>query len=338
MTQHEKSDLHCKTACHRLGRLDTQRVFAGSRLLNIYDAAAEVPFPAIVLYPTETPAVLTSFGPYRMEVSPEAAVADGRFPLAIISHGSGSSHLLFRELGCHLAQHGYIVAAVQHPGNNRDDNRLENTVVNLVNRPKHLRAAVDALYAHPELGPHIQRDVVTAIGHSLGGYTALAAAGGVPTLDGHPAPTVCEPRLRALVLLAPATPWFSAADSLRSVTIPILMLIGEKDGITPRWHADLVIRGVADPSQVTCRIIPNAGHFSFLSPFPESMRQPNFRPATDPAGFDRIQFHRELAPEIRAFLDERLRSPRSNDESVDDRLRGSVATRAASAGAPSPLA
>jgi len=49
--------------------------------------------------------------------APLAAKA-ARFPLVVISHGTGGSGLSMAWLGEALAAHGYIVAAVHHPGNN----------------------------------------------------------------------------------------------------------------------------------------------------------------------------------------------------------------------------
>ena len=37
------------------------------------------------------------------------------------------------------------------------------------------------------------------------------------------------------------------------------------------------------------------------------MKAPSFLPATDPEGFDREQFHRELPREVRQFLDSQLK-------------------------------
>ncbi len=63
-----------------------------------------------------------------------------------------------------------------------------------------------------------------------------------------------------------------------------------------------VLEGIGDLSNVIHRTIANAGHFSFLSPFPPALTRPDFIPSTDPPGFDREKFHEELPEEIRSFL------------------------------------
>jgi len=283
-------------------------MFAGSRQMQIRDEAKGISFPALVLYPTEVPSAPTAFGPYTLDVSPDAPAAEGRFPIVVISHGNGGSHLVYRALSTHLAKNGYVVALLEHAGNNRNNNELEGTHENLVNRPRHVRLTIDAVSSDPQLRACVQPDNVAIIGHSIGGYTALAVAGGTPWSETRQrVEVVADPRVRALVLLAPATAWYLPEDSLSQVTVPILMLIAEHDPFTPRWHADVVLDRVPDRAQVTCRVIENAGHFSFLSLFPPQMRNASFLPSTDPEGFDREKFHERLPAELLDYLDEKLK-------------------------------
>jgi hypothetical protein len=64
-----------------------------------------------------------------------------------------------------------------------------------------------------------------------------------------------------------------------------------------------VLEGVPNPTQVTHHVVANGGHFSFLSPFPPTMQQPGFLPATDPPGFNRTAFHEQLPVMIAQFLE-----------------------------------
>lgn len=286
-------------------------MYTGCRQLQIRDIrddTQEISFPALVMYPTEVPSIPTSFGPYSINLSMDAPVASGRFPLVIVSHGIGGSHLLYRTICTHLAQHGYIVAMLEHYGNNRNNNSLENTYENLVNRPRHVRMTIDEVSTHSVFKASVKADNVAVIGHSIGAYTALAVAGGEPwSKDRRKVEVVADTRVKALVLLAPATPWYLMHGSLSAVNIPILMLTGEHDQYTPPWHADLVSDGVADRALVTRREIKNAGHFSFLSPFPAHINSPTFHPSTDPEGFDRGAFHQTLPGEVLAYLDRHLK-------------------------------
>ena len=280
-------------------------IFVGSEQMKIVDKTLNISFPVLIQYPTHEPSTTIAFGPFTMNVSPDAKIIKGQFPLVIISHGNGGSHLVYRTISTHLAKNGYIVAMLEHYGNNRNNNQLENTNENLINRPRHVSLTIDELLSINRFGKSISVNNIAVIGHSMGGYTALVLAGGLPrTREGEKIEVSSDPRVKAIVLLAPGTGWFM--NSLQNVTIPILMLIAEHDQITPRWNAEIVLNNVPDKAQVTFREVENAGHFSFLSPFPAAMKNSNFLPSTDPEGFDREQFHKQIPAEILEFLNDKL--------------------------------
>ena len=279
--------------------------YVGSKAIQIRDESKDIYFNVLVQYPTNEPTSPTTFGPYTMDVCMNAQCLEGRFPLVIISHGSGGSHLLYRTISTHLAKNSFIVAMVEHYGNNRNDNKLENTDENLILRPKHISLTIDKLLSDSFFSKHIKEKKIAVVGHSMGGYTALALAGGIPrTREGKKIETTADSRIKAIVLLAPGTGWF--INGLDNVSIPILMFTAEHDPFTPAWNAEVVIKNITDKSLVTFKQIENAGHFSFLSPFPESMRNPKFLPSTDPEGFEREKFHVQLPIEILAYLNEKL--------------------------------
>ena len=266
--------------------------------------------PVLVLYPAEEPEVPTPLGPFEISAAPDSPVAAGLFPLVVISHGTGSWHLLHRNLARHLARNGFIVAVPEHPRNNRNNNDLAGTAENMTNRPRHIRSVIDWAMSDRATGPHIKSDTVAIIGHSMGGYTALACAGGRPIAFPHETPDMQvhqidvtpDPRIKALVLLAPATPWFKTHGALADVTAPILMLTAELDEHTHQFHAGVVERGLPEETLLEHRVVPGAGHFSFLSPYPQAMIKPDFPPSQDPAGFNRPRFHDEMNGEVLAFL------------------------------------
>lgn len=280
-------------------------IFVGSKQILISDGINDISFPVLIQYPTYEPSATISFGPYTMDVSTDAIIVDGQFSLVIISHGSGGSHLLYRTISTYLAKNGYIVAMLEHYGNNRNNNQLENTKQNLINRPRHVSLTIDELLTENRFGKSISINNIAVIGHSMGGYTALALAGGLPrTREGLKVEVSSDARVKAIILLAPAAGWF--INSLQNVTIPILMFCAEHDPITPGWNAEIVLNYIPDKSQVTFHKVENAGHFSFLSPFPSAMRNAGFLPSTDPDGFDRIQFHKQLPTQILMFLNNKL--------------------------------
>ncbi|MEJ7598435.1 MAG: alpha/beta fold hydrolase [Kofleriaceae bacterium] len=279
--------------------------FAGSRFVQIPDGR-DGQAACWWMYPTDEPSRAVSIGPYPMTLSADAPVADGRFPVVVISHGSGGSHLLYRTIASRLAQHGFVVVMPEHPGNNRNDNSLASSDENLVHRPQQIVRALDAVHADPELGPRLS-DHTGMVGHSIGAYTALAVAGGRPSSrTGTLIEVVSDPRVTALVLLAPVAFWYVPEGALRDVDAQILIFGGEADTGAPAWHAHLIMAQVPDPSKVDYRLVPRAGHYSFLSPFPAAMKNPAFLPSVDLDGFDRAAFHDNLGIQVHEFFDRTL--------------------------------
>jgi predicted dienelactone hydrolase len=286
-------------------------VNAGWREVTVTDRAGAGEFPVIICYPTQEPEFQRSLGPYAVSAAWDAAPSPAEHPLVMLSHGSGSSPLVNRDLALALARAGFVVGMPWHPGDNRDDRRLQDAPQNLQQRPRHLQLAIDAVLSESILFPGERPRGIALIGHSLGAYTALALAGGQPrTLpevwpDGptEPITVAHDPRVSALVLLAPAVIWFHAQGALDAVHVPVLMLAGEQDTATPpQYHADMVARHLPHPARLDYRTVAGAAHFSFLSVFPPRMQRPDFAPAQDPPGFDRAAFQEDLAEEIIKFL------------------------------------
>lgn len=277
--------------------------FAGSQRIRIKDESDHIDFETWLLYPSTDESQNLKIGPYNIYASPDGKIAKGRFPLVIISHGGGGSHLLYRVVAQHLAQNGYIVAMPEHHGNNRNDNSLEGRNKNLILRTKHIRLVIDTLLSGPEWTDSIDSQHIFMIGHSMGGCTALAIAGAVPwSLEREQIEVTSDERVKALVLFAPAVAWFQHPDSFDRVNLPILVFLAEHDTVTPYRQADLIKQNVKNPALVSVRVIKNAGHLSFLAPFAETMRNTNFPPSQDPDGFDREAFHEALKVDVLDFL------------------------------------
>lgn len=269
---------------------------------------------AWALYPGRGEARHVAFGPYAVEVAEGAEPVGTRLPVVVVSHGKTGSPWTYRGLALAIARSGFVVALVEHAGDNRADPSRTGTLANLEARPRMVRSALDALASDDVLRDHADPARAAVVGHSIGAYTALAVAGGRPWCGPDEAPdgapravdVTRDPRVRTLVLLAPAAFWYAPSGSLSSVDVPILLRTGEKDAIAPGSHGHLVVAGVARPELVDHVVVPNAGHFSFQSPFPEAMRRPDFPPANDPEGFDRSAYEPVLAREVVAFLQKNL--------------------------------
>ena len=316
------------------------------RRIDVRDATTGELFPTALWYPTREasapvfltgflsgcrlPAMLCRLVAFEMRVANNARPVDGKFGFIVISHGAGGLSLNHRDLAMALASHGYIVAAPMHPRGK--DNDVSGVGV-WVGRPKQVSRVIDALLEDAELGSHIQRDRIGVVGHSNGGYTALAVAGAKPSpaasvahCQQHPddsrfcstggaatreatrkvgdVPDVRDPRVRAIVLMAPNAAPFTD-DALARVTVPVRVYGAERDDLTlVRYHAARLAKVL--PPQTEYILVPRAGHFSFVARFPGVLKLVAGEAARDPEGFDREAMHAVMNSEIIGFFDRKL--------------------------------
>ena len=255
----------------------------GCQHVRVWDDQANIGFPVFVMYPAEEAHGAYDLTPFTVTAGLNAPEAAGQFPVVIISHGSGGNRLGYLTLAQALAEAGYVVLMPEHFGNNKDDNFLEGKTRNLELRPRHISLCIDDIAGNEILSGAVLADQVAVIGHSMGGYTALAVAGGqVWNAAKRKVAVVPDDRVRGLVLVAPATAWFTSDGSLANVTVPMLIYQAEHDMFTPPEHVVRVLEQVPDRTKITDHHIENAGPFSFLSPFPEALTSPDVPPSRDP--------------------------------------------------------
>lgn len=282
----------------------------GCRSHVVHDVEQGVDLPVWVLYPTTAYTSPVNFGPYTIDVATDAPVEGLALPVVLLSHGNNGSPWTSRLTALHLARAGHVVVMVEHIGNSRSDASLAGTVEMLAHRPRHLREVLQFVRDHGAYEAHADFTRIGIVGHSIGAYTALAAAGGrpvttpydVPSGSGEAVSVQALDGVRALVLLAPAAGWFAPPGSLADVTAPTLVLSGEADRITPAMHVECIAATWPDTTPLVREVVHGAGHFSFQSPFPEAMVNPAFPPSQDPPGFDRVAYHATMNAHIATFF------------------------------------
>jgi predicted dienelactone hydrolase len=105
------------------------------------------------------------------------AAAPSRLPLIVVSHGTGGTNMDLSWLCAGLAAHGYIVAAVLHPGNNALAPETVQGATLWWQRAGDLTKTIDGVLADKRFGPLVDRRRIGAAGFSIGGATVLIAAG-----------------------------------------------------------------------------------------------------------------------------------------------------------------
>jgi predicted dienelactone hydrolase len=117
------------------------------------------------------------FTGHRLAHDAPLSPAHATYPLVLLSHGTGGSAASLDWLGSALAANGYIVAGVNHPGNNALEPVTFEGFVLWWERATDVSEVLDNLLADPTLGARIDTNRIGAVGFSLGGYTVLELAG-----------------------------------------------------------------------------------------------------------------------------------------------------------------
>jgi len=135
-----------------------------------------------IWYPSADNAGTTSLGPFRFAAKTAATPAPGKFPLVLLSHGSGGNHLGHRNLAIALAQAGIVAAAPSHPRDNSQDQSGVGHRIVWEGRPLQITAVVNDLLQSEQWSARLHPQRIGIFGFSLGGYTALALLGARPSL------------------------------------------------------------------------------------------------------------------------------------------------------------
>ncbi len=200
-------------------------------------------------------------------------------PLIVISHGFAADRKFLSYLAVHLASYGFTVAAIEHPGSN--GSWLSSAGISgkptdfvptneFIDRPKDISWLLDELaklnQQPGELQGKLHTEQVSVIGHSLGGYTALALAGAELDLKElrqfcqKPLPigqavgdwiqcaaaqlpeekvNLRDERIVSAIALNPLIGNLFGAHGMAQINIPILILSGTEDVVTPALNHQL---------------------------------------------------------------------------------------------------
>jgi predicted dienelactone hydrolase len=200
-----------------------------------------------------------------------------RGSLVVLSHGFAADRRFLGYLGEHLASHGFTVAAIEHPASSLswldqllsgrwvpDEQRSILPASEFVDRPKDIQFLLDELEQLKQRSSRfaelLNTEQVTVIGHSLGGYTALALAGAKLDLNSlrsfcarsdqvglapadwlqctaadlpNELPVLQDGRVAQIIALNPVIGHLFTSESLAQIQIPTIVLSNSEDVMTP---------------------------------------------------------------------------------------------------------
>jgi predicted dienelactone hydrolase len=255
----------------------------------------------------------------------DCPVTGARLPLVIFSHGRtgwfGANH----DTAEALADAGFVVAAINHPGDNGNDPSKHDDLSVFASRPADMVRLLDFMLRDLKDKAVIDPGRIGFFGFSMGGYTGLVLIGVTPDFgrlasvckettgaceqlhNGEASPNPPhDARIKAAVIVDPATGTFTR-DNLSSIKIPFQYWRSERGG--PGVGDGSGTARVADslPGKPDVHVMP-AGHFAFLAPCSPELATAIPRICTDVPGFDRAAFHRDFDASVVRFFREHLAS------------------------------
>ena len=283
------------------------------------------PIAGAVWSPCAAPSAAVAIGDRSLPGAKDCPITGQGLPLIVMSHGFGGWFGGHHDTAEALADAGFIVVAINHPGDwNRSDPSRKFTLSALTDRPADIKRLVDYMLTAWPGAAKIDPDRIGFLGFSRGGFTGLALIGG--EVDWRAAlPTLCPPettvpaclearmqplpdiqlardaRIKAAVIADPFLGAFFTPDSLKTVTAAVQLWGSEQggDGVHPD-DAAAVARNL--PAKPDYHVAPSSTHFAFLAPCTPLQAQITPQICADPPGFDRTVFHAQFDAQIVAFL------------------------------------
>ncbi|MES2947614.1 MAG: alpha/beta hydrolase [Pseudomonadota bacterium] len=290
--------------------------------LQFIEVPADSQGPALkgaVWTPCSAPAVEIKLGPMVLPGVQNCAVKGINLPLVVVSHGSGGSFLGHHDTAASLADAGFVVAAINHPGDNFQDLSRQGHLSAFLTRPVDMKNLVDFMTAQWPQRDSLDKQQIGFFGFSRGGYTGLVAAGAVPDFRigagfcGHvdlplcqearskdlPKPPPRDARIKAAVIADPLS--LFAAPGLATVGIPIQLWSSELGGDGVTLQSVELIRA-ALPTLAEYHLAKGAGHFAYLAPCSPERTRAIPAICKDNPGFDRVAFHTHFNAKVLAFF------------------------------------
>lgn len=175
-------------------------------------------FSATIWYPSE------NISDDNEESIENATLAMGDYPLVISAHGGGSNASAGEMQLKHLASYGFIVIAPDFPNTNSSSRPLD--INDVINQPADISFIIDAALGinnsfEQRFKPVIDPDRIGLVGTSLGGITVLLTAFDKELRD---------PRVKAVLPIAPGGGDFLLPKFYDNADIPVLLVHGTADG------------------------------------------------------------------------------------------------------------
>lgn len=291
--------------------------------------------PAInVWYPTDSRRRRTvSLRSWSFQAANGADVAAGLFPVVLLSHPSAGTRFTHHDTASALAEHGFIVAAPEHAGDNLDNMPGYGTWKSLAERRDDLVRTLDIILSEERFASSVRPGAVGVLGFGTGGTAALLLGGALPdcglwrgycrrdrnvrdpycndwareriTREMCPSlplrPSLADTRFRSVATVSPAYTMLFSSRALEYFHPPLLLVWGDSERTgEPASEREAMARRF--PHAPETLVLAGADGGAFMAPCPEALAEelPELCYSVSPQ--ERAAIHERLVEGLAAFF------------------------------------
>ena len=323
----------------------SEKVFnIGQKSFEFIDEERNRPLKVEVWYPTndsfqQTGQKKTKEDIFKvLETVPNAQFVDQKFPLLMVSHGTGGNRFSLTWLIERMVKEGYIIVSVGHYGNTTS-HKLPREFVKWWERAIDIQFVLDNILANDELNQYIDQTKIGGVGFSLGGYTNIALAGGLVDRTYHEgdkenkkrelppefpqtdevidfehdslilssyqkyANEVKDERISAFFVMAPAIGFgFHSTSQVADISAPIYIVAGKGDTNTPVEHNAKNYHKLIKTSELHL-LGDSVDHYVFLNEATDLGKKVAPQICVDRVGVNRKEIHDNVAELALSFFE-----------------------------------
>lgn len=285
----------------------------GQKSVTFIDQSRDRPLLTEIWYPTLDSVIKKEPKESRktlfktIETIPNATISDEKFPLILVSHGTGGNRFSLTWFIERMVKEGYIVVSLDHYGNSTF-NKIPREFVKWWERAIDVQFVLTNVLKDNEIGTKVDTSRIGGVGFSLGGYTNIALAGGyvdrqvksdendaereMPaefpktdeiidfdtdslivssyhTYKDH----VKDDRIKAFFVMAPAIGFgFHSKEQTNKISAPVFIVAGKGDANTPVKNNAVKYNDLIKTSKIHL-FGKDVGHYVFLNESTEFGKQ-----------------------------------------------------------------
>ena len=276
-----------------------------------------------------------------IETIDNATIPDKKFPLLLISHGTGGNRFSLTWFIEKMVREGYIVVSLDHYGNSTFK-KIPREFVKWWERAIDVQFVLSNILKDDIFGAKIDSSKIGGVGFSLGGYTNIALAGGyvdrsvkknqdddrkmppefpktdeiidfekdslIVTSYNRYKDHVKEDRMKAFFVMAPAIGFgFHTKDQTKEITAPVFIVAGKGDTNTPIENNALNYHNLIEGSEIHL-YSEHVNHYVFLNEPTEFGKEVAPAITIDHPAVDRREIHEKTLELALRFFEKSIQN------------------------------